>query len=136
MIFQFKQDATTGKYSIPYTTDGIRKIHGTTPEWVANDASPLMDTLHPEDRQKIENYLKRSAQRHEIWDDEYRVILDGKVGWRNAYVSPEHLSDGTVIWHGFITDITERREMEQAMANLTAEQATLLSTIPVQVWFM
>src|SRR5690606_15325157 len=47
------------------------------------------------------------------WHLEYRVRLPGRgVCWRQGDAKPHRLADGGTLWHGFITDITERKRIE------------------------
>ena len=53
---------------------------------------------------------------------EYRVkFADWTVRWLSGNALPMREPDGAVLWHGFITDITERKSMEQAVHDLNAQ---------------
>jgi len=54
-----------------------------------------------------------SAKTLQPWQLEYRVLLP-KQGerWREGNAMPERASDGGTLWHGVITDITERKQAE------------------------
>jgi HD-GYP domain-containing protein (c-di-GMP phosphodiesterase class II) len=59
-----------------------------------------------------------------LWQCEYRVqpLSGGPVRWMFGQSTPEKLPDGGIIWHGFITDITARKEagesLERTLASL------------------
>ena len=56
----------------------------------------------------------------------YRVRFDdGTVRWLLGSALPQRQPDGGTLWHGFVTDITERRKTEAALA----EKAQLLVTV-------
>ena len=50
----------------------------------------------------------------QLWAIEYRVNLPKKgVCWLLGQAKPERLEDGSILWHGFITSITELKLSEQ-----------------------
>ncbi len=57
-----------------------------------------------------------SATTLQPWREEYRVILPRQgMRWRYAHALIERMPDGGTLWHGFIFDITMRKEAEEAM---------------------
>ncbi len=56
---------------------------------------------------------KQSARTLTLWREEYRVRYDdGTVRWLAGDAVPQREADGSTLWHGFITDITERKKTE------------------------
>ena len=50
------------------------------------------------------------------WQYEYRIKLgDGTVRWLFGNSLPQREADGSLLWHGFITDITERKLSEEKL---------------------
>jgi PAS domain S-box-containing protein len=113
MVFQFKL-APDGTASFPYCSDGIRDIYHLTPEQVKHSAQPVFSLIHPDDLQRVEDSISLSAQQLSLWKLDYRVrYSDGEVIWVTGRSVPELQSDGSVLWHGFISDITERKKIER-----------------------
>ncbi|QRY81692.1 diguanylate cyclase [Pseudomonas sp. PDNC002] len=112
MVFQFRR-LPDGTGVFPYVSAGVRDIYGKTPEQVQNDTSILRELVHPEDMPAYLASLEASAASLRPWRHEYRVQLpeQGMV-WRQGNAQPKRLEDGSLIWHGFITDITERKRIE------------------------
>ncbi|MFY9514465.1 MAG: PAS domain-containing sensor histidine kinase, partial [Rubrivivax sp.] len=48
---------------------------------------------------------------------------DGALRWMRADASPQRTDDGATLWHGYIEDATERRELEQAREEAAAAAA-------------
>ncbi|MGC1524028.1 MAG: ATP-binding protein, partial [Steroidobacteraceae bacterium] len=120
MVYQYRlrPDGTT---QIPYSSEGIRQILGLSPESVREDAAAVRAMLHPEDAARVREAIENSAARLTPWRDEYRVCgADGVVRWVLGNSTPEREADGSVLWHGFITDVTERRRATQAVADARA----------------
>ena len=125
MLFQYAKhpDGTT---HFPYTSAGIEAIYGMTAQEAATSAKPMIDRIHPEDKPRIYETTAASLQAGTPWNQEYRYLHpDGTVRWLHSQAKPERLPSGTVIWHGFITDIGERKAAEErlATARIAAEQA-------------
>jgi len=120
MVYQFRL-RPDGSSHFPYTSEGIRQIYGVTPESVRENAGAVFSVLHPEDAPRVGDAIAQSAAQLTQWRDEYRVRLpDGHERWVLGNAVPEREADGSVLWHGFITDVTERRNAIQAVADARA----------------
>jgi diguanylate cyclase (GGDEF)-like protein/PAS domain S-box-containing protein len=105
-----------GHASFPFASDGIRTIYRVSPEEVREDAAKVWAILHPDDLASIADSIQKSAQELTLWNHEYRVKFDDNtVRWLLGSAKPERETDGSVLWHGFITDITERKKSEEAL---------------------
>ncbi|PDV98427.1 PAS domain S-box protein [Candidatus Chloroploca asiatica] len=115
-----------GSAYFPYATAGIRDIYGFTPDQVAHDASPVLGVLHPDDLERVIASVETSAQTLNDWHAEYRVNHpDGRTIWVEGTSTPMPLPDGSILWHGYIRDITERMLVEKNIR----EREALLSGI-------
>ncbi|MCX6956099.1 MAG: PAS domain S-box protein [Verrucomicrobia bacterium] len=115
LIYQFRRrpDGTMG---FPYASEGIRAIYGVEPEAVREDASGVFRVVHPDDLARLVESIEVSARNLAPWQLEYRTrTADGTVRWLLGSSLPEREADGSVLWHGFITDITERKQAEAAL---------------------
>ncbi len=116
MIYQYRMrpDGTSG---FPYCSDGIREIFGLTPDEVRDDASKVFAAIHPDDVERIRKSNQESARTLGSWHREYRVRhADGIDRCMLGRAVPEQEPDGSVLWHGFVTDITERKQLEDNLA--------------------
>ena len=61
--------------------------------------------------------IQESAENLTEWHVEYRTKFpDGTVRWLKGDSKPERMVDGSVLWHGYIQDVTERKEAISAAA--------------------
>ncbi|HEV7855354.1 MAG TPA: diguanylate cyclase [Herminiimonas sp.] len=112
LVYQYRLKPN-GDAFFSYASEGIRDIYEITPEQVANDVTAIDRLLHPDDRIRYYDSLQASAASQTPWHLEYRVILPRQgLRWRQANARPRRLEDGSVLWHGFITDVTERKRIE------------------------
>ncbi|GGD70177.1 MHYT domain-containing protein [Lacimicrobium alkaliphilum] len=116
---------STPEWPMVFISDGVEGITGYPPEdFVLPDPKrSFADLIHPEDRKRAE--VEASAEG--AFNIEYRLIRrDGEIRWlMEQGVTLKDRQSGTTWLDGFIMDITERREMEQALreAKEKAEQA-------------
>ncbi|MDP1766554.1 MAG: MASE1 domain-containing protein, partial [Methylotenera sp.] len=119
VIYQFKL-FPDGRTCFPFASDGIQHIYEVTPKQVIEDASVIFSILHPDDYEGVVASIQESALKLSLWQHEFRVILPKQgVRWRLGESKPEKLEDGSVLWHGFITDITERKQTEVHIQRLS-----------------
>ncbi|WP_417707555.1 ATP-binding protein [Pseudomonas sp.] len=113
MVYQYLLRAD-GSSCFPYASAGIRDVYGCTPEEVSEDAGPLLARLHPDDAPQVHAAIARSAATLSTWHQEYRVLhpLHGPL-WLEGRAAPQRLPGGETLWHGFISDISERKRGEQ-----------------------
>ena len=112
LVFQF-QLFPDGSSRIPYANEAISTIYRVSPEEVSEDASKVLAALHPDDLEQFKTSFKISAQNLTPWRQEYRLKFDdAPVCWLFGNALPQQQADGSVIWHGFITDITKQKQDE------------------------
>jgi signal transduction histidine kinase len=130
MIYQFMQ-RPDGTYCVPYTSEGIRSVFGLTPADVADDFTPVTRVIYPDDLPLLLNSIAMSAKELTEWECEYRVQLPGRPAeWMFGHSIPEKLADGSILWHGFNYNITERKQAEKELihAKEKAEEADRLKS--------
>ncbi len=126
MLYQFML-RPNGAMSFPYASDGILGIYGISPEDAAVSAQPVIDRLHRADLSRVIDSILASGQDLSRWECEYRYVHpDGRTRWLHGHANPERLADGSVLWHGFITDITERRKRESLLTKVAAHVPGML----------
>ena len=118
VIYQYRL-YPDGRSCFPYASQGLWDIYEFTPEQVSDDATAVFARLHPADVDGVTASIQASAVTLAPWRHEYRVVLPEQgTRWRQGDAQPELLADGSVLWHGFITDITARKQAEEVTHRL------------------
>jgi PAS domain S-box-containing protein len=124
-----------GSSCFPYASERIQKIYRVSPEEVREDASKVFAILHPDDYEGIVDSILSSAKNLTPWQYEYRVKFDdGTIHWLFGNALPNKQEDGSVLWHGFITDITERKKIETLLHDSEVRNALILNCAELGTW--
>lgn len=111
--FQMLPDRT---FRFPYASQGFREIYGIEPADVAEDASALWEIIHPDDLEQTQQSVLDSFRSLSDWKEDYRIkTVDGSLKWVQGQARPERQEDGSVIWHGYVFDITEKKTKQNEL---------------------
>ncbi|MCD0421170.1 PAS domain-containing sensor histidine kinase [Rubrivivax sp. JA1024] len=112
-LVQIHADAER-RITFPYASERCRALFGIEPAELARDGRALLDCVEPEDRGPLRAAIRASARTLEPWRAEFRVRRAGQLRWVRGEATPSRQADGSTVWHGYLEDATERRELEQA----------------------
>jgi diguanylate cyclase (GGDEF)-like protein/PAS domain S-box-containing protein len=124
-IVYIAEPGATGRFQ--YVSPQIESILGFTPaEWCA-DADLWVNQLHPDD---LERMIAREGALIEGEDQagaaEYRLLhRDGRVIWMRDDAVLLRGARGGSLWHGVLSDITERKLFEAELERRAAQQAAV-----------
>ncbi len=134
MIYQFMR-RPDGSYCAPFTTEAIRDVFGCSPDDVREDFAPFARVILPEDLAQVIASIEYSAEHMSPWECEYRVSIPGQpVRWMFGQSTPEKLADGSILWHGFITDTTQRKRTEGALRESEEKYRRIAENVADVVW--
>ncbi len=117
--YQLSADGTQNFISI---SDGIEALIGHSAAAVVHDFSLLWNAVLDEDQAALSDSILLSAQTMLPWEFEGRIRLsDQSIKWIRGHSVPEPRgADGSIVWNGILTDVTERRRNELERARLAA----------------
>lgn len=115
MVFQFRS-LPNGKGHITYASAGVYDMFEVTREQIQQDPEILHERVHPDDVAIYQMARQRAENELSTWHIEYRVLLPKQgLRWRLGEARPQREADGTIFWHGVVTDITERKRIESEL---------------------
>ncbi len=105
-----------GRRCFPFVSKHFLDFYRLTLEQVQADASLVFAWQHPDDAAMIGQSITEAVTQHKPWNLDYRLRLpDGSVVWRSGHAKPQPQADGSVVFHGAIFDITDRKLSQESV---------------------
>ncbi len=112
-LFQY-QYYPDGSSIFPYVSLGINEIYEVSEDEIKEDSGVVFSRIHYDDLERISKSIIDSFENLTPWEEDYRVVLPEKgLRWVRGFSNPQEMEDGSVLWHGYLHDITERVKIEQ-----------------------
>ena len=105
-----------GTKSQPYVNYGIEVLTGVRYEDAIADPTLLPLTVHPDDRDQFECWVRDARETLEPFDHEFRLITtSGEIRWVRDCAHYYRLDNGDVVADGMVLDISSQKITEQAL---------------------
>ncbi|MGL4487885.1 MAG: sensor domain-containing protein, partial [Rhizobiaceae bacterium] len=122
-LFQLMRDKT-GVFTVDFSSYGFRELLDLQSNYASFDIEHFVSLIHPEDLEAYNNSLRMSRRSGRVWSPDFRVVTDGgNTKWLKIQATPEVRSDHSVIWHGYIYDITTTKADEAEIRSLAYNDA-------------
>jgi PAS domain S-box-containing protein len=114
--FRLRPDGTA---CIPFAVPAIEELFAIPRDVLAQDAAPLFENIHPDDRQHAFETIEEASRLPSPWHDVYRYVhpVEGER-WIEGWSAPQVEPDGSILWHGFVMDVTARKQVEEEIQSL------------------
>ena len=124
-----------GSISFTYVSQGCCDICELEPQAIRENAALFLDRIHPEERTCFDESLVRSGATFELMHWEGRLTTSsGQVKWLLIKASPERLPNGDILWDGFLTDITARKQAEVTLSESELQLRLALNASEMGTW--
>jgi PAS domain S-box-containing protein len=119
-----------GHVSFPFGAERLADVYGIPAEQLLTDAREMADRVHPDDAPRVSAAMRESLYEGTPWRAEFRLLHPerGQV-WVEGHSMPVMEPGGAVVWHGAITDISERKRAERALFESQAQMATVFANL-------
>ncbi len=113
-----------------YFSPRFEELLGLTPGTLRPDPVPVQALLHPDEREAAREALRRHLRQGQPYDLELRMLhRDGSWRWLRSRARSDRGSSGRELrLSGSISDITERRHAQEALAQREAMFSSLWQT--------
>jgi signal transduction histidine kinase/HAMP domain-containing protein/FixJ family two-component response regulator len=109
VVYQLRL-AVNGEFSFAYVSEAVREYFLLGSAELSRSAAPWFERIHPDDRAAVRESLLASARNLSPWQQEFRTPqADGSERWLYGNAIAQREADGSVLWHGFLTDISRQR---------------------------
>ncbi|MBA3057606.1 MAG: EAL domain-containing protein [Gammaproteobacteria bacterium] len=120
LVFQYLL-RPDGSSCFPFASKGVRDIYRTKVDDMRKDGAQVFAMIDPQDLPAVQDAIAASAKTLTPWKHDYRVRLeDGSLRWLSSQAAPQQLDDGAVLWHGFVSDVTEQKQAQESLITLSA----------------
>ncbi|WP_460418549.1 sensor domain-containing diguanylate cyclase [Pseudomonas sp. microsymbiont 2] len=122
-IYQYRLDVD-GHSCFPYASAGLHDIYEVDLALLREDAAAVFERIHPDDLERVRRSVLYSAEHLTPWREEYRVCLP-KAGlrWVRGEATPEVGDQDCTLWHGYLTDISDLKRVEEELRALSITDA-------------
>ncbi len=129
--FQLRPD---GSSFFPYASPGIKNIYNVEPDDVMQTSAKVFEVIHPDDAGWVSESVGYSAVHLTPWVATVRVNnpLRGMI-WTHIESIPEKLDDGSVLWHGYVSDITPLKQTELQLKETNSLRKAILDAASVAI---
>jgi PAS domain S-box-containing protein len=119
-----------GHSLFPYTNSAFADLMGLDSDAARRDATHTFDRIHPEDVARVQASIAESERLLKPWHGEFRSRHPqrGEI-WIEARSVPQRMPDGSTLWSGFASDITERKRSERKLQESEAELRALFASM-------
>jgi PAS domain S-box-containing protein len=122
VLFQYRSTPKGGRFL--YVSERSTDLLGLPPQRLMQDSSAWHRLVTSEDQQRIAIDAAAAVGSSEPWLTEYRIQHpDTGLRWLRVTSTARAEADGATLWHGYIEDITETRQLEQAREEAAAARA-------------
>lgn len=124
-----------GSACMPYASPVIDSIYGMGIEVVAEDFDPVFARVHPDDIGRIHESIAESARSQQPWREIYRYNhpTKGEV-WHEGHSMPTVEVDGSILWHGYVHDVSERINAENTLQERIDRYELVLNGAQDAIW--
>ena len=135
-VYQYIHQAD-GAHRFIYLSTGVESVHGVRREDVLRDASLLHRQVDPA---QLPALMAAEAEGLRSLVDlrmELRFLRpDGQWHWLQVNSRPRRNSDGMIVWNGVATDITGRKQAEEALSLSIGQYRLLAQNLPNTTVFL
>jgi diguanylate cyclase (GGDEF)-like protein/PAS domain S-box-containing protein len=108
-----------GDWAVEYISDGVQAIMGHMAEEYISGAAPVGLIVHPDDLEMVSAAYNAAMNRPGRYALEFRIVTpkgETKWVWDQGQAVASDDSDEVIAIEGYVTDVTERRQAEDALA--------------------
>lgn len=118
-IYQYLKTADDAE-RFTYASKGLLDIFELSTQDLVHDTRRMLERLHPDDVDEVNKSINWSREHLSRWREEFRVVVPrGGLRWVRGEATPERLDDGGTLWHGYFTDISDLKRVEEELRALS-----------------
>lgn len=133
-VYQFRRQPD-GTLTMPYLSHGIETVLGLSTEQVTSNLQAVFDLVHPQDLPEVVRRINQSADTLTPWEIRFRFLSPcGDTRWVAGYANPQQQSDGSILWHGYVHDISQQHAVDEALRDSTERLRLTMEAVHDGLW--
>ncbi len=124
-----------GSSHMPYASPALESILGFSSDVLNENFDPVFAHIHHEDIDRVKDTTIESAKSMQAWRGSFRYNhpTRGEI-WLESHSLPQQEMDGSILWQGYIHDITERKISEAELKERIARYQLVLDGAQDAIW--
>lgn len=123
VLYEMRLDSES-VVSFPYLSSASHRLLNMSPEQFKQHEAIAIELVHPDDREGLIEAFRASALTLKVCRYDCRLKLaSGKQKWIRTIAKPQPQADGSIIWYGCLSDVSDRKAIEMQLNNSLKEVA-------------
>lgn len=123
LLYEMRLDSQS-QVSFTYVSSDSYRLLNLSPEQFQQRGAAMLDMVHPDEQSGFKEAIRASALTMKVYRYECRVQLpSGKLRWVRTLAKPQPQADGSIIWYGCLSDISDRKQIEAKLNQSLKELA-------------
>lgn len=119
-----------GRFSFPFGAERLAELYGVDAERLVHDATEAMRRVHPDDAPRLLARTLASAREVAPLHAQFRIQHPQRgTVWLELHTVPLRDADGATLWHGSLTDVTQRKRGEHALQQSQAQLRAVIANL-------
>ncbi|MGC4000272.1 MAG: PAS domain-containing protein [Anaeromyxobacter sp.] len=124
-----------GRASMPFVSPAGEELYGVPPAALVEDFAPVQEKIHPDDVGQVLAGITDAWRSHSRWHATFRYRHPVKgLRWLEGWSIPSAEPDGSVVWFGYVTDVTDRARADSEALKAAQVMREWLEGIPAVAW--
>lgn len=122
--------ASSGRYRLLLVSDNAEQALGMPVMALSEQAHLALSRVHADDLAALQQTLAYSAEHVKPWSVQFRYLHpSGEQRWFEGHATPTAYDAHSLLWHGYINDITPIKLNELALAEYASQHREIVDNI-------